>query len=158
MNKKGFTLVEVLVVIGIIAIITTIISIPLFSVRDKARDAKRKNDLTQIGKFFSINCFLPDAGEGTYDLTTVIAEVKSKNPQYTSYLPDIKDPKSGTDTQSNYLYIYSADKKCALYANLENKDEKTTLNISSPTPGGGTGVFSGSPGINGTNIYFQVSN
>lgn len=158
MIKKGFTLIEVLVVIGIIAIIATVISLPLFGARDKARDAKRKNDLTQIGRFFSTNCFQPEAGPGTYDLAVMIAEIKTKNPQYSSYIPKIKDPKSGTDEQSNYFYIYSAEKKCAVYANLENSNEATTLNISSPTAGGGTGVLAGDTGVNGTKIYFQVSN
>jgi len=158
MNKKGFTLVELLVVIGIIAIVSTIIIVPLFGARDKARDTKRKNDLAQIGRFFAVTCYQPDAGAGTYDLATIAEEFKTKNPQYSNYLPSIKDPKSGTTTQTNYFYIYSADKKCALYANLENNNDTTTLKISAPTAGGGTGVLSGPPGVNGTNIYFQVSN
>lgn len=159
MQQKGFTLIEVLVVIGIIAILVAVISIPLFSARDKARDAQRKNDLTQVSRFFALNCYEPDGGDGTYDLALISAELKAKNSQYASYLPSIKDPKTGTPEKTNYNYIYSsANKKCALYGNLENNNDKITLNITDPTPGGGTGIFAGSTGVNGTNLYFQVSN
>lgn len=159
MKQNGFTLIELLVVIGVIAVISMMIAIPLFGTRDKARDAQRKNDLTEVSRFFALNCYEPDDGEGTYDLATIASELKTKNPQYSTYLPNIKDPKSGTAEQTNYFYIYSATKKqCALYANLENTNDKITLSITVPTAGGGIGVLTGPTGVNGTNLYFQVSN
>lgn len=159
MKKLAFTLIETLVVVGIIAVLSTIVIIPLLGARDKARDTKRKSDLNQIGRFFSTSCFEPTGGEGTYDLAIIINEIKSRNPQYSNYIPKIKDPKSGTDESSNYFYIYGPNKKCALYANLENNNEPITLNIAAPTPGGGNGVLRGeTTGVNETKIYFQVTN
>lgn len=47
-NKKGFTLVELMVVIAIIAILTAIVTANFAQSKAKARDAKRISDLAQI--------------------------------------------------------------------------------------------------------------
>jgi hypothetical protein len=91
-----------------------------------------------------------------------VEELKVKYPQYAQYASlSPKDPRVGTDTQSYYHYIVTSDgQKCALYANLESKDEKVTLTgLSAPTAGGGTGVLQTlSVGWNGTDRYYQISN
>lgn len=48
MEKKAFTLVELLVVISIIAMLTSIVLVSLRGVRTKARDARRMSDIRQI--------------------------------------------------------------------------------------------------------------
>ena len=160
--KFGFSLIEILVVIGIIGILATVVYAALGSVRIRSRDTKRKYDISQIGRFMSLSCFLPSSGGGEYDLADLAAELLVANPQYQQYLKKVpEDPKSGTAAQTNYTYIITADgQKCALYANLENKNETITLsNLTDPTPGGGNGVLSGTTtGANNTNIYYQYSN
>ncbi len=47
-NQKGFTLVELLVVIAIIAILSTLAVVALNSARQKSRDAKRVSDIKQV--------------------------------------------------------------------------------------------------------------
>ncbi|OGG02705.1 hypothetical protein A2W14_07355 [Candidatus Gottesmanbacteria bacterium RBG_16_37_8] len=47
-QKKGFSLIELLVVISIMAILITIGITSLASVQRKSRDAKRKSDLREI--------------------------------------------------------------------------------------------------------------
>ena len=161
-NKSGFTLIEILVVIAIIGLLATASIVYLTPALKKGRDSKRKNDLAQIGRFLSLSCYLPDAGDGEYDLAGLIQEFKIKNPQYANFLAQTpKDPSKGDDTQSYYYYkVIDNGTKCALYANLENNNEPVTLPaIFAPTPGGGSGVLKAdTAGWNGTDKYFQYSN
>ena len=159
-SKRAFTLIETLIVIAIIGILATVIIISLVAARDKARDAKRKSEISQIGKLLvGLGCYLPDDGPGEYDLVPFSEELRAKYPEYSKFVSTIpKDPKTGTETESKYIYIVNADKKCAIYANLENSDEPVTLTITTPTPGGGTGVLEADePGWNNTPFYFQYS-
>ncbi len=130
--------------------------------RTKARDAKRKAEISGIGRLITGSCFLPNAGAGEYDIVDLVDELVASNPQYAKYVSQIPKDPSVPDSApfSNYTYIVNTDEKCAVYANLENNDEKITLqNISTPTAGGGTGVLNSSTeGPNGSTKYFQVSN
>jgi len=108
--NRGFTLIELLAVIAIIAVLATLTTLAFSGTRAKARDAKRLNDLNQIGRFLSFGCLTPETGAGEYDLNELIVEYKSQYPQYANLVPkNIRDPKTGTDSVSNYKYIVSAD-------------------------------------------------
>lgn len=161
-KENGFTLVELLIVIVILAFISIASFLVLRNILGKGGDAARKAEISQIGRVLTVICYLPDGGSGQYDLIPLLEEIFSKKPQYQSYIRRIpKDPKVGTDTFSGYTYTVSSDgKKCTLFANLENKNEPVTLpDLGDPTPGGGSGVLKGeTTGANGTQIYFQVSN
>lgn len=161
-SEKGFSLVELLVVVAIIGVLSTVVFASTGGIRAKARDARRKSDLAQVGRFLSMGqCFMPAGGAGDYDVSVLLDEFKVKYPQYATFIAKApKDPKAGDDVQSGYRYLVSEDgKKCALYANLENANEPTTLNITAPTAGGGKGVLrADQPGVNGTHIYLQQGN
>ena len=54
MKKRGFTLIELMIVVAIIGLLSTIIITQLGPERGKARDAKRKMDLVQIRTALSL--------------------------------------------------------------------------------------------------------
>ena len=161
-KTRGFTLVELLIVLVLIGIVSTSVFMVIKNVLGKGGDAARKSHLNQLGRALTITCYLPGAGGGKYDLIPLSEEIFTKYPQYKASIRRIfKDPKVGTDTNSGYTYIVSDNgKECAVFANLENEAEPITLrNLTDPTPGAGSGVLKGeTTGINGTQIYFQISN
>ncbi len=162
-RKTGFTLVYVLVDVPIIGVLATVVKVAVWPALKKSRDAKRKFELSQIGRFFTGGtCYVPDAGPGDYDLGAVFGEVLAKNPQYAKMISKApRDPKGGTETETLYRYAVTEDgRKCALYANLENRNEPVTITgAAAPTPGTGTGVLqAAAPGVHGTTLFFQVSN
>ncbi len=53
-TKKAFTLIELLMVISIIGILSSIVLISVSAVRKNARDAVRKSDLSQISKALEV--------------------------------------------------------------------------------------------------------
>jgi len=69
MKKHGFTIVELLIVIVVIAILAAITTVSYSGIQSRARDAVRKNDLVQLGKAMSIYSMdkgdLVDAGCGS---------------------------------------------------------------------------------------------
>ena len=54
-TKNAFTLIELLIVITIIGILATIFSISLLSASDLAKDARKKADINQLSKLFTIH-------------------------------------------------------------------------------------------------------
>ncbi|MDP3881194.1 MAG: prepilin-type N-terminal cleavage/methylation domain-containing protein [bacterium] len=70
-RNKGFTLIEILIVVGIIGILSSVILVGLGSSRERARDSRRVTDLRQIQQglelFYTKNGEYPD---GLDDLTS----------------------------------------------------------------------------------------
>jgi len=75
-NQKSFTLLEILVVLGIIAILVAMGAISYSSVQKKARDAKRKSDLRTLQQgfeeYYSVCGFSYPTPTGLSTVSTIV--------------------------------------------------------------------------------------
>lgn len=99
LNKKGFTLVELMVVIAIIGILSAVVFVNISSSRSKARDAKRISDIAQIQ--LALEQYFDRCGVYPKSNSRVIEETSSCSKQIKDFISVIpKDPL----TKANYAY------------------------------------------------------
>jgi len=166
--KRGFTLIELLVVIAIIGILSSVVLASLNTARGKARDARRKADLSEIRKALEMYY---DSYGGYPSSACPNIDYKIKNslalePKLKQFLSTIPaDPVTPGDCYNNqYLYISNRYIECdvgnnalattyVLYATLENP---STTNLSNT---GMDAWLRGGAGACGTDVpNFRVGN
>jgi len=134
LKNKGFTLIELLIVMAIIAILTTIGVGNFRTVRAKARDATRKNDLETIAK--TLEAYYNDHKE--YPKSTADNKIACKDNEHVCEWGEefsdganvtqnitvyaTKLPKDARESHY-YTYISSDGISYKIYANLENKND-----------------------------------
>ncbi len=79
MNNKGFTLIEMLVVIAVVGILAATVITSIGPARDKAKDSRIRSAVNQIRSLAEANY---NAAKGNYDDIT-------SNAEYTSLTDDI---------------------------------------------------------------------
>jgi general secretion pathway protein G len=143
MKNKGFTLVELLVVMAILGILVTLVAGGFRTAQMRGRDSKRKSDLKEIANalevFYSDHNKYPDASgeqieacpynpsEGSEDCTWGLKEFTDGKTVYFKIMP--KDPVSS----QNYVYRVQLiadnanNQKYQLFARLENPEDQNCL-------------------------------
>lgn len=111
-NRKGFTLIEMLVVVAIIGLLSSVVVVGVGGAREKARDTKRIADVRQIQTYLET--------EYNVGYPVSIRDVSS--------LP--KDPSTG----SSYAYCVTVNSLTyVLGADLENAKNRPSGGIADPS-------------------------
>jgi type II secretion system protein G len=143
MKNKGFTLVELLVVMAILGVLVTLVAGGFRTAQMRGRDSKRKSDLKEIANalevFYSDYNKYPDANggqiqacpydpsEGSGDCGWGASEFTDGKTIYFKTIP--KDPVSS----QNYVYRVQLiadnanNQKYQLFARLENPEDQNCL-------------------------------
>ncbi len=175
--KRGFSLVELLVVLVIITIITSIIIVSLTESRAKARDAIRKDDIQRIG--YAIDLWHQEKGRdpicenGTRIETGITALSGTPCVERVEFLNYIENILGGIPTDpfgpahSDYFYYYDGRHACddvnggpstvatiVFAVNLET-EESNALNFCQ-TREGGDGGFLSTANINPSEPYMVL--
>ncbi len=122
MTKKGFTLLEMLVVIGIIAILVSLGFASYSTVQKKSRDAKRQGDLKVaqqvMEQCYSVNSFQYPTISGT---GTITATCPAPNDTITFTI---------TDPLNSGTYVYVITSSTTTNYTLTADLETSTVNFS----------------------------
>jgi len=126
MKNKGFTLVELLIVIVILGVLSSFVTGNFLNSLKKGRDTKRKGDLQQLQKAFEL--YYEDtrtypALSGNKIPTTNAPLCYSDDCSTKYYMQQMP-----TDVNTNYYYYYVSDKKTyyKIYSCIENADDNGT--------------------------------
>lgn len=128
LKRNGFTLVELLIVIAIMSILTTITVGQFVTAQKKAHDVARKGDLSSLSKalmayFADYGKFPPvDSGQNNIAGASWGGEFVDNGYVYMKVVPQENFMRNGVP---QYCYVVSADQKSfALFAQLENTQDK----------------------------------
>ncbi len=152
-KSRGFTLVELLIVISIIGVLTTLLMANFIGVRQRARDAQRKSDLRQIQSALE----LYRADQGSYPANQLNFSVPNcsnsiKSPDCTTsiYMQEVpKDPSGSSSSYNSGNYYFSSNGTTyTIGACLENTSDPLG-DIASPG-GSSSGCTSG--------LYYKLQN
>lgn len=143
-KKNGFTLLELLIVIAIIGVLSTLLMVNFIGIRQRARDGVRKSDISQIRS--ALEEYRAD--QGNYPTTIANCGNSFTSPDgsiiYMQKIPC--DPLGASYYNTGSYYYYSNGTTYNISACLENVNDSQGTSTSP----GGTGCS--------TNFYYTLSN
>ncbi len=109
-DKKGFTLVEILVALSILAILAAIVMMNMSEAKKKARDTQRVSDMQQLAIAFRLYRDFNSTNPTGYNSGEVFGDGSgSIEGLITPFIAGtIKDPQN----TGNYVYVYDTDYDC----------------------------------------------
>lgn len=135
-NEKGFTLIEILVVIAIIGALSALLVPNYMSTRERARDSQRKSDLKQIQK--ALEMYRQDQNPPLYPTASAGRFGTCNNPFGSSTVYMNKIPCDPLGPTPYYYLPNNSTLTYTLCACIENKadPEATDGNCSNSCPSG----------------------
>ncbi|MFA5098774.1 MAG: prepilin-type N-terminal cleavage/methylation domain-containing protein [Candidatus Paceibacterota bacterium] len=116
-KEKGFTLIEILIVVAIIGLLASVVLVGLGSFRSRGRDARRVADLREVQNSLELY-YLKN---GNYPASNDWADLKSVLVNDAIGITNIPNDPLSDSSSATYLYGYSADKQgYVLGATLED--------------------------------------
>jgi len=112
LHKRGFSLIELMVVIGIIVMMLSVAFVAIGEARKNTRDKARVADLAQIE--FALNLYAQKNRDyPSYDGGVEVGVGEDIDEQLAVYWPSIPtDPKSSGASNTEYSYWYHSDFEC----------------------------------------------
>ncbi|MEX2013270.1 MAG: type II secretion system protein GspG, partial [Candidatus Levyibacteriota bacterium] len=139
------TLVELLIVISIIGVLTTLLMANFIGVRQRARDGQRKSDLRQLQS--ALELYRSDQGSYPVLIPNCSSSVKSPDCSTSTYMQNVPaDPMGPSYYNGGNYYFLSNGTTYTLGSCLENSSDSQGTSTS---PGG-----SGCP----SNFYYVLNN
>ena len=140
-KSKGFTIVELLIVIVVIAILATLVIVTFTGIQQKARDSKRQTDIdaldSHVEAFYANSGYYPTITD-LQSSTWVAANMKGFDPSA------LTDPKGSNITGSapvsgTYVYSY-VTQGCTTTSASSSTNACTSFVLTAELEGGGTFV------------------
>lgn len=146
-NKRGFSVVELLIIVVVIGILSVLVAITYSGIQAKSRDTERKTDINQLSSrleaYFAQNNKYPTLSQMNDNDTDNAKSFVSQNMKDLSR-EAFRDPSNKTanpyklvDTPTNNAYAYAVTP-----ANCDNgsKGDCTAYTLTATLEGGGTYV------------------
>jgi prepilin-type N-terminal cleavage/methylation domain-containing protein len=107
-RAKGFTIVELLIVIVVIAILAAIVIVAYTGIQDKAKFAQKRTDIENLQKlvemYYSENGSYPVTVGWNYQRRDGNNFIPGIVPQYAGTIPQVTDGPTGSPTNNTYIY------------------------------------------------------